>query len=97
MAISKACKETIYLRNLQEIYIVSICLIRAHRNCLLILYLNKRSKYIVRHHFIREAISNKLIKVEYLLSTDILTKGLNSKKHYKFLNMLGISIMQHLR
>jgi len=56
------------------------------------MYLNKRSKYIVRHHFIREAISNKLVKVEYLPSTDmpvdILTKGLNSEKYYKFLNML---------
>ena len=101
--ISKTCKETIYLRNLLQkltgnLYCINLFIIRAHRNCLLILCIIKRSKHIdVRHHFIREAISNKLIKVEYLLSTDILTKGLNSKKHYKFLNMLGISIMQHLR
>ena len=58
---------------------------------------------LLRHHFIRKErklIFNKLVKKLNMTAdmlADILTKGLNSEKHYKFLNMLGVSIMQYLK
>lgn len=56
---------------------------------------HKRSKHIdVKHHFIREAVANKFISVEYLstneMPADVLTKSLVSEKHSKFLKSLGI-------
>jgi len=108
MAISEACKETIYLkRNLLQELIENLYCINLFNGNQSAQKLSanpiyyKRSKHIdVRYHFIREFLI--LVKVEYLssanMSANILTKRLNSEKHYKFLyNMLGVSIMQHLR
>jgi hypothetical protein len=104
MAIAEACKEAIYLRNLLQELTGNLHCIKlfndnqsAQKLSVNHMY-HKRSKHIdVRHHFIREAISNKWVKVEYLptadMPADIFTKGLSSEKHYKFLNGLGIGIL----
>lgn len=103
MAISEACKEAIYLRNLLQELTGNVCCVKlfndnqsAQKLSINPVY-HKRSKHIdVRHHFIREAVSDKLVQIKYLPSADmpadIFTKGLNSEKHYKFLNKLGIGI-----
>ncbi|KAG5868677.1 hypothetical protein JTB14_034399 [Gonioctena quinquepunctata] len=48
----------------------------------------------VRHHIVRDAINENLIKIEYLqtadMPADVLTKSLCSVKHYKFLGYLGV-------
>lgn len=101
MAMSEATKEAIYLQNL-------IHELTGKKECIQIfndnrsaLYLSanatyhKRSKHIdIRHHFVRDAISKNLIKVDYLrtdeMPIDILTKGLDSEKHYVHLKSLGL-------
>lgn len=101
MAISEAAKEAIYLRGLLlELTGNATCVTLYNDNqSALKLSVNpvyhKRSKHIdVRHHFIREIITNKLVKVEYMstdvMPADILTKSLGSEKHYKLLKLLGI-------
>lgn len=56
---------------------------------------HNRTKHIdIRFHFGRECIKNNIVKIEYLqtdlMPADILTKSLNSVKHYKFLELLGV-------
>lgn len=101
VGISECCKEAIYLRNLQsEIIGLMQCIVifndnqSAHK----LLYnpvFHNRTKHIdIRFHFGRECIKNNVIKIEYLqtdlMPADILTKSLNSVKHYKFLELLGV-------
>lgn len=55
-----------------------------------------RSKHIdVRHHFIREALSNQSIKLEYKptehMFADVLTKALGSSKHEFCVRGLGLT------
>lgn len=101
MGITEACKEAIYLRNLEFE-------IRNKTNTIVIYNDNqsaqklsanpifhKRSKHIdVKYHFCRDCISDKLVTIKYLPTTempaDLLTKGLCSKKHYIFMNTMGI-------
>lgn len=50
---------------------------------------HKRSKYIdIMHHYIRELISNNIIKDKYLLS-DILLKNVKSENHHNLLRLVG--------
>jgi hypothetical protein len=54
-----------------------------------------RTRHIeLRFHMIRKAVSRKLVTLEYCptedMTADILTKGLGSIKHYKFIRMLGM-------
>ena len=56
---------------------------------------HNRTKHIeVRYNYCREIINNKIVVVEYLCTSDIpadlLTNSLDSTKHYKFMNVLGI-------
>lgn len=56
---------------------------------------HRRSKHIdIRYHFIREAVANNFIKIEYLetaeMPADVLTKSLGSVKHKYFTEKLGI-------
>lgn len=56
---------------------------------------HKRSKHIdVRFNFIRDIISKDVIETKYLptssMPADLLTKGLSSVKHYKFMKTLGV-------
>lgn len=101
IAISEACKEAMYLKNLQfEIMKTSYTIIlynddQSAQKMLLNPVFHNRTKHIdVKYHFCRENISNKTIKVEYMptadMPADILTKSLNSTKHYKLMNVLGI-------
>lgn len=101
MALSEASKEAIHLRNLlSELTGKLSCIIVYNDNqSALKLATNpvfhNRSKHIdVRYHFIREIIHENLINVEYLptdeMIADILTKGLGSIKHNKFVVGLGL-------
>lgn len=56
---------------------------------------HRRSKHIdIRYHFIREAVANNFVKIDYLetaeMPADILTKSLASVKHKYFSEKLGI-------
>jgi len=48
----------------------------------------------VKHHYVRDCIEAQDIRFEYILtnlnSADVLTKGLNHPKHWKFMEMLGV-------
>lgn len=56
---------------------------------------NPRMKHIdVRHHYVRDALKNGIITLEYLqtseMAADVLTKGLPRPKYVKCLKLLGI-------
>lgn len=56
---------------------------------------HKRSKHIdVRHHFVRDVVTNKVITLMYLntvdMPADIFTKSLASIEHFKFAQSLGL-------
>lgn len=102
VAISEACKEAIYLRNLvfeltNELHCLTLFNDNQSAQKLCLSHnLHEKSKHIdVRHHFVKEAVDNGWIRTQYLstseMPADILTKGLPPVKHYKFLNALGIS------
>lgn len=101
MAMSEASKEAIYLLNFYNEIIGNLNCIKLFNDSQSAQKLSvnpvfhKRSKHIdVRHHFIREAIANNLIRVEYLqtadMPADIFTKSLVYVKHSKFVGSLGI-------
>lgn len=101
MALSEATKEAIYLRNLLcEISGSLDCITifndnqGAQKLCSNPVF-HDRSKHIdIRHHFVREALQNKTIDLKYVCSdemlADVLTKGLKSVKHSKFVVGLGL-------
>lgn len=104
MALSEACKEAIYLQNVLEDLLkpndsTPVCLYSDSQSSLKLAVnplFHKRTKHIdVRHHFVRECVSNNKIKLEYVstldMPADLLTKSLCVNKHYKFLNSMGIS------
>lgn len=101
MAITEACREAVYLLNLQneitrEMYTINIyndnqSAQKLSKNALF----HNRTKHIdVRYHYCREVISNNIVKINYMptndMPADILTKSLNSIKHHKFVKMLGV-------
>lgn len=101
MAISESCKEAIYLRALQleitnKMYTLSLfndnqSAQRLSTNPVF----HKKSKHIdVKYHFTRECISNNIVILRYLptanMPADLLTKGLCSKRHYTFMDLLGL-------
>lgn len=101
MALSEASKEAIYLRNLLSELLDKECCVtifndnQSAQKLALNPIFHKRSKHIdVRYHFVRETVSNKLIDVKYIPTTDmtadILTKALPKIKHSMFLENLGI-------
>lgn len=103
MALSEACREAIYLRNLlYELISYNKCITlfndnQSALNLSVDASNHKRSKHIdVRHHYIREAVSNKVVKTLYLqtdeMPADIMTKGLRKEKHYEFLKCMGLGI-----
>lgn len=101
VAISEASREAIYLRNLfGEFTEKTVCITlfndsqSAQKLCSNP-SLHKRAKHIdIKYNFIREAISNKFVRIEYLqtedMPADMLTKGLSFVKHNKFLGKSGI-------
>jgi hypothetical protein len=101
MVIAEACKEAIYLKNLlSEIASCDYPVVlfndnqgaqKMTENPLF----HKRTKHIdVRHHFVREALANNLVKIVYLptseMPADLLTKGLPSVRHNYFVSKLGV-------
>lgn len=101
MALSEACREAIYLQKLEFEIIGTYNKIVLYNDSQSALKLannyqsHKRSKHIdVRYHFIREVLRNDIIEARYLstanMPADLLTKGLPSVKHYKFMKDLGI-------
>ena len=58
---------------------------------------HSRSKHIdIRHHFIREAVGNKIVAMKYIntniMAADILTKPLARNRHHELLKRLGIQV-----
>uniref|UniRef100_A0A1E1WHS9 Reverse transcriptase Ty1/copia-type domain-containing protein n=1 Tax=Pectinophora gossypiella TaxID=13191 RepID=A0A1E1WHS9_PECGO len=101
MALSEACREALYLQNL-ECELIGNCnkivLYNDNQSALKMAsnhYSHKRSKHIdIRYNFIREVISNNKVETKYLptssMPADLLTKGLSGLKHYEFMQKLGI-------
>ena len=57
---------------------------------------HSRAKHIdLRHHFIRDAIADKIIWLEYIptveMTADSLTKGLGQQKHENCLRRMGMN------
>lgn len=103
MAICEATKEATYLKNLLfELKCrneLPVCLYNDNqsaqklaKNCVF----HRRSKHIdVRFHFVRTAVENNIVKIDYLntndMPADILTKSLSFQKHNKFIEQFGIT------
>lgn len=101
MALSEATKEAIYLRNLLEDLLGKLdCVLiyNDNQSAKKLAYnpvLHDRSKHIdIRYHFVRDAVSDRIIEVKYLptndMIADILTKSLQSVKNAKFVKSLGL-------
>lgn len=101
VALSEASREAVYLGNLMYEITGKQCVIKLQCDNQSALKLatshqaHNRSKHIdVRFHYVRDAIKNKLIEIEYIsteeMPADLLTKGLSFVKHYKFMEMIGL-------
>lgn len=55
---------------------------------------NKTKHIDVRYHYCREIVNDNIVSVNYLCTSDmpadLFTKSLNTVKHYKHVNALGI-------
>ncbi|CAH2083465.1 unnamed protein product [Euphydryas editha] len=103
MAICEASKEAIYLRNLllelncrNESPILLLNDNQSAKKLAKNYVFHKRSKHIdVRYHFVRTAVENKYVLLNYLntkdMPADILTKSLSCQKHFEFIKELGIT------
>lgn len=101
VALSEAAREAVYLSNLLgeltgNVNVITLfCDNQSALKLAISQQSHNRTKHIdVRHHYVRDAIKNKLIRIQYVstqdMPADLLTKGLSSCKHYKFVKMLGI-------
>ena len=107
MALTEATKELIWIRNLlaelgyfnntdsksTELYSDSQSAIALSKNPVS----HARAKHIdIRHHFIREAIQDKIIWVQYIptseMTADSLTKALGREKHEKCAVRMGMTL-----
>lgn len=101
ISMSEASKEAIYLKNLLFEILGNSETITLYNDCqsaqklILNPVYHRRSKHIdVRYHFVREAVANKFINVDYLetseMPADIFTKSLGSLKHKYLRKKLGV-------
>lgn len=102
MGLSDAAKEAVYLISfLKELAfetLTNVTIFNDNQGAAKLAYnpvYHGRSKHIdIRYHFVREAIQNQSIKLEYLpterMLADILTKGLGSGKHMFCARGLGL-------
>lgn len=104
VAVAEATKEAIYLKNLNfEITGQMNCVSLFNDNMGAQALANnpvyhKRTKHIdVRHHFVRDAVSNNQIKLLYLptdkMTADIFTKSLTADKHDRCIKELNMSVL----
>lgn len=102
MAMSEATKEAIFLKNfLKELHFEMPNPIKmfndnqgAHLLAKNPVFHNRTKHIALRHHFVREALSDGFIDLEYLQTSemiaDVLTKGLPGPLHRKCINGLGL-------
>lgn len=101
MALSEATKEAMYLRDvLNNVGLECDCVTLFNDNQGAIKLAqsknySSRTKHIdIRHHFIRHMCEQSVIYLKYLrtdqMPADVLTKGLNGKKHYECMSNLGM-------
>lgn len=105
MALSDSSREAIYLRNfLNELGFIGkdpIIINNDNQSAAKLVRnptFHSRTKHIdARYHYVREASENGLIEVRYLptnnMIADILTKGLFRPKHLKFINEMGLDLV----
>lgn len=105
VALSEASREAVYLKNLMYEITGKQCIVRLYCDNQSALKLStshqshNRSKHIdVRYHYVKDAVRDKLIVINYIstqeMPADLLTKGLLSLKHYKFMKMIGLVSME---
>lgn len=104
MGLSEATKEAIYLRRflleLGSDKAANITLLCDNQGAIRLAgnpVFHNRTKHIdIRHHFVRDAISCKAIKLEYVrtedMTADILTKGLAGPRHRILSDRMGLSL-----
>lgn len=101
VSLSEACKEAVYLRNLQHevtdrMYTITLYndSMSAQKLLLNPVFHNKTKHIDVRYHYCREIVNDNIVSVNYLCTSDmpadLFTKSLNTVKHYKHVNALGI-------
>jgi len=102
-AMAHAARETVWLRNLfQELNLPQkypTILYGDNQSALAIArdpQYHARSKHFdIKSHYIRDQISNGIIKEEYCntddMIADVLTKALHKPKHLRFMKELGVS------
>lgn len=105
MALSDSSREAIYLRNfLNELGFIGkdpIIINNDNQRAAKLVRnptFHSRTKHIdAQYHYVREASENGLIEVRYLptnnMIADILTKGLFRPKHLKFINEMGLDLV----
>lgn len=86
MALSEASKEAIYLRNLLSEIQGRLDIITlyndnqgAQKLCSNPVFHEKTKHIDIRHHFVREAVENKLIKLDYLSTDEMVADILNKR------------------
>jgi hypothetical protein len=101
MAISDAAKEAVYLKGLVGELLGNCGAINIYNDNQSAQKIatnpvfHNRTKHIdVRHHFVREVVSNEQVNLMYLTTSemiaDVMTKGLNSAKHISCVQGLGV-------
>lgn len=105
IGLTECAKEAIYLRRfLEELGFPELTDITVFNDNVGALKLaqnpvyRSRSKHInMRHHFIREVLINKLLKIDHISTNetpaDMLTKGLSRPKHIKCTDASGLKIL----
>lgn len=102
MALCDAAKEAMFIRNFfRECLDSSICIPIFNDNqsalklCLNQMFHSKSKHIDLRHHFVRQAVSEGVIQIQYLstqnMIADILTKALTSEKHYNCVKAIGLA------
>ena len=106
MGLAEASKEAIHLRNfLTELGFESISDAKVFNDNMGAQRLaenpifHARSKHIdIRHHFVRETLRNKLIKLEHVstedVAADMLTKALTRPKHQRCVKLMGLKFLK---
>ncbi|KAG7302557.1 hypothetical protein JYU34_002203 [Plutella xylostella] len=103
MALSDACKEALFIRSfLHELLGINVCVTMYNDNqSAQKLSVNQmyhsRTKHIdVRHHFIRQVVSENAVQLKYCptdeMPADLLTKPLPIMKHNRFVNCLLLDV-----